>query len=162
MNAEQRAYLDSYLDTLSVSERKKYSVFTAGYFCADRENANICSELVKSGSKTATCSMKYWYESGRAPMPCVGELQVVTDWEGAPTSIIETTDVQEEQFRNVPEEFARAEGEGGGSFEWWREAHWNYFSRECAEISIEPSDGMILVLERFRVVYSPKVGYDGS
>ena len=158
MNAEQTAYLDSYLDTLSASEREKHSVFTAGYFCADRENANICSALVQSGQKTATCSMKHWYESGAASIPSIGQLQVVTDWDGVPTSIIETTDVQEAKFGEVPADFARAEGEGDGSFEWWRQAHWNYFSRECKEIGIEPSDEMILVLERFKVVYSPGAG----
>ena len=162
MNAEQRTYLDSYLDTLSASERAKHTLFAAGYFCADQENANICSALVQSGKKTATCSMKHWYQSGTAPMLSVGQLKVVTDWEGVPTSIIETTSVQESRFCDVSEEFARAEGEGDGCFDWWREAHWNYFSRECAEIGIEPSDEMVLVLERFKLVYSSRVGYDGS
>jgi uncharacterized protein YhfF len=162
VNAEQRTYLDSYLDTLSASEREKHTLFTAGYFCADRENANICSALIQSGKKTATCSMKYWYESGAAPIPSIGQLQVVTDWDGVPTSIIETTEVQEEKFCDVPAEFALAEGEGDGSFEWWRQAHWNYISSECEEIVIEPSDEMVLVLERFRVVYSPRAGCEGG
>ena len=86
-------------------------------------------------------------------MPSTGHLQVVTDWEGVPTSIIQTADVQEVEFRDVSEEFAQAEGEGDGSLEWWREAHWNYFSRECKESDIEPSDEMVLVLERFNVVF---------
>jgi hypothetical protein len=31
-------------------------------------------------------------------------------------------------------------------------------SRECKEIGIEPSDEMVLVLERFKVVYKPRAG----
>jgi uncharacterized protein YhfF len=154
VNEKQKKYLDRYLDKLPLSERKLHTSFSAGYFCADRENADICSELVRSGVKTATCSMKHWYESGLEPMPSAGHLQVVTDWQGVPTSIIRTVDVQEAKFRDVSEEFARAEGEGDGSFEWWREAHWNFFSRECMEADIELSDEMVLVLERFIVVYS--------
>jgi len=154
MSEDQKAYLESYLSGLPLLERQKYTSFSVGHFCADRENANICSDLVRSGVKTATCSMKYWYESGSAPMPSAGHLQVVTDWEGNPTSIIETKEVTESAFSNVSGEFATAEGEGDGSLEWWRRAHWDYFARECVEIGIEPSEEMILVLEKFRVVFS--------
>ena len=50
-------------------------------------------------------------------------------------------------------EFAAAEGEGDKTLEWWREAHWNFFSRECEELKITPSEDMMLVLERFKVVH---------
>ena len=126
----------------------------ADYFCADEENANICSELILRGEKTASCSMKYWYESGLEPMPMVGTLQVVTDWCGRPTSIIRTTEVSECRFREVTAEFAASEGEGDKSLEWWREAHWDFFSAECEEQGLEPSQDMVLVLEKFKVVYS--------
>ena len=112
MSEEQTMYLEGYLSSLSLLERQKYTSFSAGSFCADRKNANICSDLVRSNAKTATCSMKYWYESGKEPMPAVGHLQVVTDWEGIPTSIIETEEVKESEFCNVSSEFAKAEGEG--------------------------------------------------
>lgn len=154
MTEEQQEYLERFLESIPVRERQSYSSFSAGYFCADKKNANICSDLVKSGAKTATCSMKYWYETKIEPMPVVGHLQVVTDWEGRPTAIIETLEVSEASFHHVTAEFARAEGEGDGSLEWWREVHWNYFSRECFQNGIESSKEMTLVLERFKVVYS--------
>ncbi len=154
MNEDLKVYLERYLSGLSLLERQNYTSFSAGYFCADQQSANICSDLVRSGSKTATCSMKYWYENGIEPMPSVGHLQVVTDWEGTPTSIIETEEVKESAFCDVSSEFAKAEGEGDATLEWWREAHWNYFTRECAEIGIDPSEEMILVLEKFKVVHS--------
>ena len=136
-----------------MQKRQSYTSFSSGYFCADEKNANICSKLVQNGTKTATCSMKHWYETGTEPIPVVGHLQVVTDWEGRPTSIIETIEVTESSFEEVTPEFAKAEGEGDGSLAWWREAHWNYFSKECAEIGIRPSQDMLLVLERFKVVF---------
>ena len=97
--------------------------------------------------------MKYWVESGQAPMPEVGHLHVVTDWEGAPTSIIQVTEVEEASFSDVSAEFAHAEGEGDRTLEWWRRVHWDYFSGECAGIGIEPSEDMVLVLESFRLVH---------
>ncbi|MCK5601065.1 ASCH domain-containing protein [Candidatus Pacearchaeota archaeon] len=154
MNEEQKDFLFSYLDGLSEEDRKKYTSFSTDCFCADEKNANICSELIRSGVKTAGCSMKYWYESGLEPMPTVGHLQVVTDWHGEPTSIIEIVSVSECKFSDVSEEFAAAEGEGDKSLNWWREAHWDFFSKECEELGMEASESMDLVLERFKVVYS--------
>ncbi len=87
-------------------------------------------------------------------MPKPGDLQVVTDWSGNPTSIIEKTEVSECKFSEVTAEFAAAEGEGDKSLEWWRQAHWDFFGKEFKELGMEPTEDMVLVLERFRVVYS--------
>lgn len=154
MNKPQRKYLNRFLSALPEAEKNEYKTFSAGYFCADKENAKICSDLILSREKIATCSMKYWYERGLEPMPRQGHLQVVTDWNGQPTSIIETTEVFECRFLDVPPEFAVAEGEGDKSLKWWRKVHWEFFSRECIEQGIEPSQSMQLVLERFKVVYA--------
>ncbi|HAS6172704.1 TPA: ASCH domain-containing protein, partial [Vibrio vulnificus] len=53
----------------------------------------------------------------------------------------------------VTPEFAALEGEGDKTLAWWREAHWNFFSKECVELEISPSEDMLLVLEQFKVVY---------
>ena len=156
MSIDQKAkqYLDRYLSSLDENERGKQTIYGADHFCSDEENANICADLVPRGIKVATCSLKEWYLSGEEPMPKVGDLFVVTNWDGEPTSIIETTSVTESRYCDVSEEFAAAEGEGDQSLEWWREAHWDFFSRECEELGIVPSETMMLVLERFKVVYS--------
>ena len=154
MNEVQKEYLHKYLQKLSPGQKKKYQNVEADYFCADEKNANICSELILCGEKTATCSMKYWYEAGLEPMPEVGTLLVVTDWNGSPTSIIETVEVSECKFSEVTAEFAALEGEGDKSLKWWRKAHWEFFSAECEEQGLTPSNDMVLVLERFKVVYS--------
>lgn len=154
MNEEQAAYLTRYLATLPVEQRAEHCNVSADYFCTDEKNANICADLILKGEKTASCSMKYWYESGLEPMPKVGTLQVVTNWDGKPTSITQITDVWECKFSEVSAEFAASEGEGDRSLAWWREAHWDFFSAECQEQGLEPSTEMMLVLERFQVVYS--------
>lgn len=86
-------------------------------------------------------------------MPVAGHLQVVTDWDGKPTCIVEITSVSSCPYNEVTAEFAAAEGEGDKTLGWWREAHWNFFSRECEELNINPSEDMMLVLERFKVVH---------
>ncbi len=86
MNEVQKKFLDKYLNSLTIEQRQKHTHFCADYFCADEINANLCANLVLAGKKTATCSMKYWYEKEPEAMPQVGSLTVVTDWNGNPTS----------------------------------------------------------------------------
>ena len=42
---------------------------------------------------------------------------------------------------------------GDRSLEYWREAHWRFFSRTLPNIDKEPATDMPLVCERFRVIY---------
>ncbi len=78
--------------------------------------------------------MKYWFEKGGEKMPGIEHLQVVTDWYGNPTSIIETTAVYECKFSEVSEEFAYLEGEGDKSLKWWQKAHWEIICKECKNL----------------------------
>ena len=153
MEEQSQAYLDKYLNSLTEPEREKYQSFSSDYFCADEQNANLCAELIRVGQKTATCSLYHWFESGEEPMPTVGHLQVVVDWEGKPICIIEVDSVELCKYNQVSADFAFAEGEGDRSLKWWREAHWTFFVDECSEAAIQPNEEMLLVLERFHVVY---------
>lgn len=154
MEEQAKKYLSQYLESLSDCERSKYQSFSADYFCADEVNANLCAELIRLGQKTATCSLKYWYETGDELMPSTGHLQVVTDWYGKPICIIETDSVEECKYSDVSAEFAYLEGEGDRTLEWWRKTHWDFFTQECIELNIEPNRDMMLILEQFHVVYS--------
>ena len=153
METRSQVYLDNYLNSLSESEREKYQSFSSDYFCADEENANLCAELIRVGQKTATCSLNIWYESGEEPIPSVRHLMVVVDWSEKPVCIIEIDSVEKCKYSEVTSEFAHAEGEGTRTLEWWREAHWDFFSKECNELGIEANEDMLLVLERFHLVY---------
>lgn len=153
MEEQSQIYLDNYLSSLGESERKKYQTFSSDYFCGDELNANLCAELIRIGQKTATCSLSIFYDSGEEIMPTVGHLQVVVDWSGKPICIIEIDSVATCKYNEVTAAFAHAEGEGDRSLEWWRKAHWNFFTEECTELGIEPDENMQLVLEEFHVVY---------
>ncbi|WP_040890335.1 ASCH domain-containing protein [Vibrio ezurae] len=153
MDDRSHDYLNQYLNSLSELERNRYQSFSSDYFCADEENANACAELIRRGIKTATCSLAAWYEFDDEPMPSVGHLQVVLDWQQQPICIIEIDSVETCQYNQVSAEFAYAEGEGSRSLASWKEAHWRFFCNECAELKITPQEDMLLVLERFHVVY---------
>ena len=82
---------------------------------------------------------------------------MVTDWNGIPVCIIEITSVTKCKYNEVTAEFAALEGEGDKSLAWWRKAHWSFFSKECEELNISPSEVMLLVLEEFETVYPQKI-----
>lgn len=123
----------------------------------NEQDANELAELVLRGKKKATASLLWVYEkSGKRP-PQVGDLSVMTDWQGSPLCVIETSKVEIRAFEDVDDEFASAEGEGDLSLEYWRDAHWSYFGRVCKRLARKRSPKMPIVCEHFRVVFvSPK------
>lgn len=116
------------------------------------EMANELGQLVLDGIKTGTASLAWEYNADNEPIPRAGEHSIVLNGDGDPLCIIETTRVYIEPFSLVDEEQAYAEGEGDRSLAYWREAHWNYFTRRCEVLHREPSEYMPVVCERFRVV----------
>ena len=102
-------------------------------------------QLVRDGLKTATCGALRDFQNGAEPMPQVGRRDIALDWDGNPALLIETTQVSIHAFRDVPDDFALAEGEG--SVAEWREGHIAYFTRNGG---YDPD--MLLVCERFRLI----------
>jgi len=80
-------------------------------------------------------------------------LSIITDWNGEAQCIIETTNIDIVPYKDVTEEFAAREGEGDKSLEYWKRAHWSFFSREMKEIGKEPTEDMLVVCEEFEVVF---------
>jgi uncharacterized protein YhfF len=56
-------------------------------------------------------------------------------------------------FDDVTAEFAAIEGEGDGSLAYWREAHIDFFTRECQRLGRTFDLRMPVVCEQFRVVH---------
>lgn len=128
------------------------SAYSAWHFCDNESDANELVDLVLAGTKRATAGLLWSYEAEREPLPVVGDLSIVTDWEGRARCVIRTTSVEVVPFEAVTPEFAAIEGEGDGSLDYWREAHAAAFTRELvgAGQTFEPS--MPVVCERFEVV----------
>lgn len=117
--------------------------------------ANELAELVLRGIKRATAGSVWSYEDDGKRIPVPGDLSIVTNWAGSPLCIIETESVDVVPFSEVSPEFAATEGEGDGSLSFWREAHRQYFTRECARAGREFSEHMLVACERFKVAYAP-------
>ncbi len=112
------------------------------------DGPELCAEwtaLILSGAKTATCSALRDFGEGGAARPLVGRRDVACHWDWTPACVIETVEVTERRFCDVPEGFALAEGEG--RFADWRVGHIAYFQRNGGW-----AENMWLICERFRLV----------
>jgi uncharacterized protein YhfF len=151
--SETDVYWMAYLASLSEGSEPPSGTYEAWSFCDNEQDANELSHLVKVGTKTATCGLVWAYEAENEEFPKVGDLSIITNWAGEPICMIETTQVQVKPFNEVDELFAYDEGEGDRSLAYWRKVHWDAFSRECTVIGQEPAETMLLLCQRFRVVF---------
>ena len=153
MDPRAQAYFEKFLRSLSSNHPQQDQQFDAYYFCADPENADICADLVLTGEKRATAGLLWSYQAENEAVPEVGQLSVITNWSGEPRCVTEVIEVEIKPFNEVTADFAFEEGEGNKSLGFWREVHWKFFSEECYQLGLVPSEDMPVVLEKFKVVY---------
>lgn len=147
-------YWKAYLATLPTDSPARNKKYVAEGFGDTPELADRLGILVASGTKTATCSALWEWEAEGTPIPEVGTTTIVLDGSNEPLCIIETIEVKLQPYNKVDAQFAYEEGEGDRSLEYWRKAHWAFFSRTLAKIGRQPAPDMPLVCQRFRVIYS--------
>jgi uncharacterized protein YhfF len=135
------------------SKEASSRLYESLHFGDSESLADELASLVLDGTKRATASLLWSYEADYKPTPKPGDLSIVEQWSGQPVCVIETLSAEIVPFESVNAEFAATEGEGDGSLEYWRRGHWSYFGRECARIGKEPTASMMVVCERFSVVF---------
>lgn len=153
MTEQQQLFLQGYLATLTPAQRAHQGEIVAEHFCGDEENANLCAQLIDAGKKRATCSLKAAYDLEAEALPVVGKLTLVLNWHQEPVCIVKNTQVALCRFDEVTPAFAKAEGEGDGSYQWWRAAHIAFFEDYAQQIGVTFNESSELVLEHFEKVY---------
>ncbi len=111
-------------------------------------------ELIRTGPKRAGTSLLWAHEAEAEELPQVGDIEIVLDHAFEPTLVTRVTRVEVVPFDQVTAEYAAIEGEGDGSLEFWREGHWDFFSRECARIGRVPQNDMPVVCSVFELLAS--------
>lgn len=123
------------------------------YFCDNKEDADECAELVIKKIKQATSPSVWWFEINNENFPKVGDIAIVTNWNGEPKAIIKTTKVEIVKFKDITAEYAYTEGEGDKSLEYWKKVHWDYYKKEMEEFGEYPNEGMEIVCEYFATIW---------
>ncbi len=136
----------------AIDEARFYEAFCFGDSAG---MADHLGQLVVAGVKRATAGAVWCYEAEGKGIPKPGDLSVVMDSARRPLCIIETTRVDVMPFDQVTAEFAATEGEGDGSLAYWRQAHLEFFTRECERAGRHFSEDMAIACERFKVVHPP-------
>jgi uncharacterized protein YhfF len=152
-NEKVETFWKGYLASLPADALQRQQEYVEESFGDSPGMADELGRLIANGIKTATCSALWeWLAEGQA-LPEAGLLTIVLDGSGAPLCIIETVEVIVQPFNQVDAAFAFEEGEGDRTLEYWRDAHWRFFTRSLAAIRRSPLEEMPLVCERFRLVY---------
>ena len=115
--------------------------------------ANELLRLVLIGQKRATSSSLLGYELAGDKVPQIGDLSIVTDWEGVPKCVIETTNVTIIPFKDITFDICKREGEDD-NLESWRKSHISFFTSEGKELGYTFTEDMPVIFEDFKMVYS--------
>lgn len=126
--------------------------FDVWHFCNNESDANNLAELVRKGIKCATASLYDVYQVENEPIPVIDCHSVIINYDGLPQSIIRTTKVNIIPFEDVSTEFARMEGEGDKSLNYWRRVHIEFFSEESELYDVSFTPKSLVICEQFEVV----------
>ena len=154
------AFLDRFIASNSNKDLRHDDILI-DTFGDSPDMADQLLELVRSGTKTATCSsLIEWQDAFEKPL-VPGTLTAILDGEDIPRCVVETTHVDQITFQEVTADFARAEGEHGPDdltddqvLQHWRDGHWAYYQRKLSSLGHTPSMDMVVLCERFKVVYA--------
>lgn len=147
---EIKQYWSDFLKETNRDSHTKY--FEAFYFGSSEQAATNLLKLVLDGKKTATASGLKQSLLSNAELPKVGDLSIVTDWEGNPACIIETTNVIQMKFQEMTYDICKREGEDE-TLESWQQNHIDFFTVVGKEMGFEFSWDMDIIFEDFEVIY---------
>ncbi|WP_405270069.1 ASCH domain-containing protein [Cellulophaga sp. Ld12] len=127
------------------------------FFHDNKEDANRLAKLILDGKKKAGSGLYLWYEEAKAPLPEVGTKIIVTNFEGIPQAIIETTKVDTIPFNKVSSNYAQMDmGTEIDALNKWKKAHWDFFANAMEESGEQPTETMLIVCERFKTIWPEK------
>lgn len=138
---------------LAETNRQSDTVYyEAFYFGSNEQSANELLELVLKGRKKATASSVQAYALANEPFPEIGELSIVTDWQGNPYCVIQTTNVTRMAFKDMTYDMCKREGEDKNLAS-WQKNHISFFKDEGSRVGYEFSWDMEIIFEDFEVIY---------
>ncbi|CAL9365031.1 hypothetical protein SUDANB121_00752 [Nocardiopsis dassonvillei] len=128
----------------------------AEYFGDHPELTDELLGLVLAGTKRATSALVAEFAAAGDPLPRVGGHWIACDSAGRPRAVLRSTELRLGGVGSADAAFARDEGEGDLSLEYWREGHLRYWKRVCPRLGLEWSEDLEIVFERFAVVWPPE------
>ena len=110
------------------------------------ELASELADLIKKGSKPLPADLLPLISRRSLPRGS-GSYNIILDGQNVPVCVTRLVSMRLVRFCDVTEAFARKEGEGDLSLEYWQKEHQRFFTREG-----HFSEDMELIAEEFEVV----------
>lgn len=152
-NADRARVADFWSAYCLASKLPENTPYQVWYFGDGAELAHELIELVLFGPKRATAGLG-WIADARPETAAVPDgYSVVTEFDGTPRAVVRTTHLERRKFCDVDAAFAWDEGEGDRTLDYWKRAHWHFFSRECESLGQAMSEDAEVALERFELLY---------
>lgn len=114
--------------------------------------ANELLRLVLIDQKKATASSLNSYQINGEKLPQIGDFNIITDFNGNPKAIIQTTKVTILPFKDLTFDIVKREGEDD-TLESWQKGHMKFFEAEGKAMGYTFSDDMDVVFEDFKLIY---------
>ncbi len=153
MMEKTKAIEDFWREFCETAKLDSATAYQVWFFGNNSEMSRELAGLVISGKKKATASLVSVNEITPEIAPTDNGYSVVTDFEGNPQCVIQTTEIRHLPFTEVDAQFAFDEGEGDQTLADWREGHWRYFTKEAAELNIEFNENSLICCERFELLF---------
>jgi uncharacterized protein YhfF len=150
ISPQVKEFWQKFCDASGTNPATPYQVW---YFGNSPEMAQALTALVLQGKKRATASLVEFNESHAELAPVENGYSVVTNFEGVPLCVIQTTEIRHLPFDEVDAQFAFDEGEGDRTLADWRDGHRRYFTKEAAENGLGFNEKSLVCCERFRLLF---------
>ena len=144
--------------------RKTFNIETSGYHACSLADPRYLDpsvpnldlsdhpRLIRNRQKNGTAHLEIDFVVNGTPRRAVGDYWLIVDFDSVPLYLVRIIDVLVFRFSDVPQSWAEVEGEGDCSLAWWRDAHRDYFSRQCALWGVPWHEDMQVVCERWDLV----------
>lgn len=144
MNSINRFWLN-FCQTHQINSLDLEEAFAFG---GNSQEADILSDLVNRGIKTATTSI---YQPD--DVPTVGKYSIVLNGKNEPVCVIKTKTVEIMPFKNVSAKHAYLEGEDDRTYQSWRKNHIRFFTWECEQsLGLKFNEDTEVVCETFEKI----------
>ncbi|GEP18755.1 ASCH domain-containing protein [Pediococcus argentinicus] len=147
-NSQIQSYWQDFIKQHQIDANAKVDAYSFG---AGKVMEDELANLVANGFKTATTSAAELYEPDEE-IPQVGDYNIILDGSGQPVCVTQTKVVETVPFKQVMVEHAYHEGEGDRSYEYWHQAHVEFFTDEYREVNRTFNESVPVICEVFELV----------
>jgi len=115
----------------------------------------IC-KFILSKEKVATYSLPWLYKYFPYSKPSCGEFIIQLDFEGKPCALVQTTELQEIQFKDINSEHSSLDGPPVRDIKVWKNLHTQYWNNLLNTYDMKVAEQMPVIIEKFTCIYPKK------